>query len=92
MELQLDELKAQVDLTKEKTMKYKNSKIVQGLINTSFALHILCVYVPTRFTFPKCQTYDKIGDPLNHLMHFQELMTLMQGSEALMCKAFPSSL
>ena len=36
--------------------------------------------------------YDGLQDPFGHLMHYQHIMTLKMGNNALMCKVFPSIL
>ena len=41
---------------------------------------------------PKFFTYDGTNDPLDHIMHYRQLMTLDIGNDALLCKVFPASL
>ena len=41
---------------------------------------------------PKFTMYDGTSDPFDHLMHFQQVMTLDERNDPLMCKVFLSSL
>ena len=36
--------------------------------------------------------YDGLQDPLDHLMHYRQVMMLQVGNDAFLCKVFPSSL
>lgn len=40
----------------------------------------------------KFTMYDRMSDPFDHLMHFQQLMTLDIGNDVLLCKVFLASL
>lgn len=44
------------------------------------------------FIFSKLLTYDRVGLPTEHLMHFCWCMTLMLRDDALLCKIFLLSL
>ena len=49
-------------------------------------------YEPQRgFVVPKFTMYDDTVDPFDHLMHYQQVMTLDAGTDPLMCKVFPVS-
>ncbi|XP_028064330.1 uncharacterized protein LOC114267496 [Camellia sinensis] len=45
-----------------------------------------------KFTPPKFTSYDGKSDPLTHISHYRQMMSLWSQDEALMCKVFPSSL
>ncbi|XP_028114251.1 uncharacterized protein LOC114312001 [Camellia sinensis] len=47
---------------------------------------------PKKFTPPKFTSYDGKSDPLTHISHYRQMMSLWNRDEALMCKVFPSSL
>lgn len=36
--------------------------------------------------------YDGGSNPVDHLMHFQQVVTFVQGNDALICSAFPLNL
>ncbi|XP_028123467.1 uncharacterized protein LOC114320587 [Camellia sinensis] len=47
---------------------------------------------PKKFTPPKFMSYDGKLDPLTHISHYRQMMSLWSRDEALMCKVFPSNL
>ena len=48
--------------------------------------------MPSRFTRPSFNSYDGKTDPVEHVSHYIQMMSLHTHSDALMCKVFPSSL
>ena len=48
--------------------------------------------MPSRFTRPSFNSYDGKTDPMEHVSHFIQMMSLHTHNDALMCKVFPSSL
>ncbi|KAK3035469.1 hypothetical protein RJ639_034439 [Escallonia herrerae] len=48
--------------------------------------------LPPNFRMPQCDLYDGIGDPGEHVYQFQINMLLLQVSDAVMCRAFPTTL
>ena len=48
--------------------------------------------MPDRFTRPPFNCYDKKTDPVEHVSHYIQMMSLHTHNDALMCKVFPSSL
>ncbi|KAK3025704.1 hypothetical protein RJ639_041709 [Escallonia herrerae] len=48
--------------------------------------------LPPNFRMPQCDLYDEIGDPGEHVYQFQTNMLLLQVSDAVMCRAFPTTL
>ncbi|XP_050241279.1 uncharacterized protein LOC126690198 [Quercus robur] len=47
---------------------------------------------PRRFTQPTFTLYNGRTNPVEHISHFNQKMTIHSKNEALMCKVFPSSL
>ena len=43
-------------------------------------------------SIPKLTLYDGTTDPNDHILHYNQAMTLYDHNEALMCRMFPSSL
>ncbi|KAK2999044.1 hypothetical protein RJ639_024463 [Escallonia herrerae] len=48
--------------------------------------------LPPNFQMPQCDFYDGNGDPGEHVYQFQTNMLLLQVSDAVMCRAFPTTL
>ena len=48
--------------------------------------------MPDRFTRPPFNSYDGKMDPVEHVSHYIQIMSLHTHNNALMCKVFPSSL
>ena len=48
--------------------------------------------MPSRFTRPSFNSYDGKTDPVEHVSHYIQMMSLHTHNDALMCKVFPSSL
>ena len=48
--------------------------------------------MPSRFTRPLFNSYDGKIDPIEHVSHYIQMMSLHTHNNALMCKVFPSSL
>ncbi|KAK3008616.1 hypothetical protein RJ639_014358 [Escallonia herrerae] len=48
--------------------------------------------LPPNFRMPQCDLYDGSGDPGKHVYQFQTNMLLLQVSDAVMCRAFPTTL
>ncbi|KAK3000171.1 hypothetical protein RJ639_023436 [Escallonia herrerae] len=48
--------------------------------------------LPPNFRMPQCDLYDGTGNPGEHVYQFQTNMLLLQVSDAVMCKAFPTTL
>ncbi|KAK3040911.1 hypothetical protein RJ639_027906 [Escallonia herrerae] len=48
--------------------------------------------LPPNFWMPQCDLYDGTGDPGEHVYQFQTNMLLLQVSDAVMCRAFPTTL
>ena len=48
--------------------------------------------MPSRFTRPSFNSYDGKTDPVEHVSHYIQMMSLHTHNNALMCKVFPFSL
>ncbi|KAK3007885.1 hypothetical protein RJ639_013715 [Escallonia herrerae] len=48
--------------------------------------------LPPNFRMPQCDLYDGTGDSGEHVYQFQTNMLLLQVSDAVMCRAFPTTL
>ena len=48
--------------------------------------------LPSKFHMPQINSYNGVKDPLDHLETFKTLMHLQRVADAIMCKAFPTTL
>ena len=48
--------------------------------------------LPSKFRMPHMDSYDGVKDPLDHLETFKILMYLQGVADAIMCRAFPTTL
>ncbi|KAK3030972.1 hypothetical protein RJ639_034893 [Escallonia herrerae] len=48
--------------------------------------------LPPNFRMPQCDLYDGTGDPGEHVYQFETNMLLLQVSDVVMCRAFPTTL
>ena len=48
--------------------------------------------MPRRFSRPPFISYDGKADPVEHVNHYIQMMSLYNQNDALMCKIFPSSI
>ena len=63
-----------------------------GLGGSPFCQSIREFPLPDRFAIPKFDAYDGVSDPLVHLRHFSQKMSVWGDSDPLNCRMFSSSL
>ena len=68
------------------------NKLLEHLYGTPFTAEIEDVDPPTGFTMPKFTRYDGKSDPVDHISHYRQAMSLYRKNDALLCTIFPSSL
>ena len=68
------------------------SKALNQISRSPFMRRIERRRLPRRFTQPTFTMYNGQTDPVEHVSHFNQRMTVHSKNEALMCKVFPSSL
>ena len=68
------------------------SKALNQISNMPFMHKIEGAILPQRFHQPTFTIYNDWTDPVEHVSHFNQRMTVYSKDEALMCKVFPSSL
>ena len=62
------------------------------MLSSPLRQHILD-YEPSRgFAIPAFTTFDGSTDPYDHMLHYNQAMTLNAGKDRLLCKVFPISL
>ena len=62
------------------------------MLSTPFSPRVINYEPPKGFLVPKFSVYDGFSDPFDHIMHYQQLMTLDIGNDMLLYKVFPASL
>ena len=68
------------------------SKALNQISKSPFTHWIEGGKLPRRFTQPTFTLYNGRIDPIEHVSHFNQRMTVHSKNEALICKVFPSSL
>ena len=68
------------------------SKALQQISKSPFVRRINKAKLPHRFSQPMFTIYNGRTDPIEHVSHFNQKMTVHANNEALMCKVLPSSL
>ena len=68
------------------------SKALNQISKLPFTRRIDGAELPRRFTSPTFTIYNGQTDPMEHISHFNQRMTVHSRNEALMCKVFSSSL
>ena len=68
------------------------SRTLQKAARSPFSEEIERAKMPNRFTHPSFNCYDGKTDPVEHVSHYIQMMSLHTHNDALMCKVFPSSL
>ena len=67
-------------------------KSLSRVSKSPFTRNIKEVILPRRSHQPTITLYNGRTDPIEHVSHFSQRMTIYSKDEALMCKVFPSSL
>ena len=62
------------------------------MLYTSFDSHIISYEPPREFLVPNFTMYEGTSDLFDHLLHYQQLMTLEIGNDILLCNVFLASL
>ena len=57
-----------------------------------FTEEIMNANISKRFKIPTIKTYEGIGDPMNHIQTFSNILLLQPISNAIKCMAFPQIL
>ena len=68
------------------------NKALSQVSKSPFTRNIEDANLPRRFHQPTFTLYNGRTDPVEHVSHFSQRMTIYSRDEALMCKVFPSSL
>ena len=77
------------------TLKGRVSSDLDDLVNridSPFTTTVNSFHLPSKFRMPHMDSYDGVKDPLDHLETFKTLMHLQGVADAIMCKAFPTTL
>ena len=65
---------------------------MEGITKTPFTLEIEKEEKPKDFNSPVLDKYEGSGDPMAHLLHYKQRMSMERVSEALNCKLFTTTL
>ncbi|XP_023928811.2 uncharacterized protein LOC112040141 [Quercus suber] len=68
------------------------SHALRRAARSPFLVGIEWAPMPDRFVCPPFNSYDGKIDPVEHVSHYIQIMSLHTHNDALMCKVFPSSL
>ena len=68
------------------------SRALRKAARSPFLNEIERAEMPNRFARPPFNCYDGKTDPVKHVSHYIQMMSLHTHNDALMCKVFPSSL
>ena len=68
------------------------SRFLRQISKSPFTRRIDRAKIPHHFTQPTFTIYNGRTNPVEHMSHFNQWMTIHSRNDALMCKVFPSSL
>ena len=71
------------------------SALIRGLedmLSSPLGQHILNYKSPRRFVMPAFTMFDGSNDPYDHMLHYNQAMTLNAGNDHPLCKVFPVTL
>ena len=77
------------------TLKGRVSSDLDDLVNRTdspFTALVNSFPLSSKFCMPQMDIYDGVRDPLDHLETFKTLMHLQGVADAIMCRAFPTTL
>ena len=76
-------------------LKGRVSSDLDDLVNRTdspFTTTVNSFPLPSKFRIPNMDSYDGVKEPLDHLETFKTLMHLQGVADAIMCRAFPTTL
>ena len=76
-------------------LKGRVSNDLDDLVNRTdspFTTTVNSFPLPNKFCMPNMDSYDGVKDPLDHLETFKTLMHLQGVADAIMCRAFATTL
>ncbi|RZR95736.1 hypothetical protein BHM03_00024609 [Ensete ventricosum] len=82
----------QLDKVQKEVLKSREEVGESSKSDSPFTPEIQAKPLPATFRLPALEPYDGSGDPTEHIATFRAQMTLYDTSEALMCRAFPTTL
>ena len=62
------------------------------MLSSHLGRHILNYELPRVFVIPTFTMFDGSTDPYDHMLHYNQEMTLNAGKDLLLCKVFAASL
>ena len=62
------------------------------MLSSPLGQHILDYEPPYGFVIPAFTMFDDSTDPYNHMLHYNQAMTLNVSTDRLLCKVFPANL
>ena len=68
------------------------SRALRRAARSPFSKEIERAPILSRFTRPPFNSYDGKTNPVEHVSHYIQMMSLYSHNDALMCKVFPLSL
>ena len=70
----------------------KTADAMEGIMKTPFTLEIEKEERPKDFNLPLLDKYEGVGDPMAHLLHYKQRISMERVIEALNCKLFATTL
>ena len=62
------------------------------ILSSPLGQHILDYEPPRGFIMPTFAMFDGSSDPYDHMLHYNQAMTLNAGNDQMLCNVFPASL